>query len=158
VWPQPIRSSAPTRPEPCRPRCRRWPATARDCAIVAGIPFDGLGDNEEYAYQTDPQNNDTDGDGLWDGEELHRCYTSPVSVDTDGDARGPDPSTASSTLPPYAGLFDGHELYTPDQRAVPPGERGAIKLGATSPALDDTDGDGVFARGAPTPRVTVHGD
>lgn len=104
---------------------------------------DGLNDAEEFAYKTDANSADTDLDGLLDGEEVHRWDTSPVSVDSDGDARGPDPSTPGSTLPPVASQFDGLELYTAEQLAGDPGERGAIRAGATSPSLDDTDGDGV---------------
>ncbi len=82
---------------------------------------DGLDDYVEYLAGTDPRMLDTDGDGLTDAAEWHRWNSSPTSVDTDGDARGPD-----HNLPPKAELFDGNELF----------------LFATSPTLDDTDGDG----------------
>ncbi|MCA9577805.1 MAG: hypothetical protein KC668_20360 [Myxococcales bacterium] len=75
---------------------------------------DGLCDRDERASRTDPRRPDTDGDGLSDVEELDRWGSSPINVDSDGDAHG-------------NGLFfDGAELTT---------------LG-TSPTLDDTDGDG----------------
>ncbi len=82
---------------------------------------DGLSDAEEWLLGTDPRAVDTDRDGLTDYEEWFRWMTSPTSVDTDGDARGPD-----HNLPPSATLFDGNEL----------------RLLHTSPTLDDTDGDG----------------
>lgn len=104
---------------------------------------DGLSDYEEFLLKTDPRKVDTDGDGLWDGEEVLRWGTSPVSVDTDGDARSPDPSTPNSTLPPNAGFFDGMELYTAAELVKAPNLRGGIKDDATAPDLDDTDGDGV---------------
>lgn len=92
---------------------------------------DGLDDLEEFQNKSNPQIPDTDGDGLDDGEEVHRWLTSPVSVDTDGDARGPD-----GTLAPNASLFDGAEL-----KIDPDDETGSAGPGATSPTLDDTDGD-----------------
>lgn len=82
---------------------------------------DGLDDYTEYLIRTDPNSWDTDGDGLTDQEEWYRWLTNPNSVDSDGDARGPD-----GDLTPNATLFDGAELSTY----------------RTSPTLDDTDGDG----------------
>ena len=82
---------------------------------------DGLDDYLEYLIRTDPQSSDTDGDGLTDTEEWHRWMSSPTSVDTDGDARGPD-----HNLAPKPDLFDGNELFNL----------------STSPTLEDTDGDG----------------
>lgn len=104
---------------------------------------DGLNDQEEYYARTDPRNVDTDRDGLWDAEEANRWLTSPISTDSDGDARSADPSTDRSTIPPIFDLFDGLELYTAEQLTLPPDQRGPIKFAATSPTLDDTDGDGV---------------
>jgi hypothetical protein len=64
---------------------------------------DNLSDYEEYVFGSDPSAEDTDHDGLFDAEEIDRWWTSPVSVDTDGDADGPDgdlaPNPASSTAP-----------------------------------------------------------
>ena len=36
-------------------------------------------------YTTDPNNNDTDSDGLLDGEEMNEYFTNPLSLDTDND-------------------------------------------------------------------------
>ena len=83
---------------------------------------DGLDDFVEFLLRTDPQSLDTDGDGLDDEAEWNRWLTSPVAVDTDGDARGP-----GLDLPPNQTLFDGFELA----------------VVGSSPTLDDTDGDGL---------------
>lgn len=83
---------------------------------------DGLGDKTEFLTKTHPRKSDSDGDGLSDADELQIWGTSPVSVDSDSDARGPDPL---APLPPKSDLFDGQELFV---------------LG-TSPSLADTDGD-----------------
>ncbi|MDD4341790.1 MAG: hypothetical protein PHO14_06100, partial [Kiritimatiellae bacterium] len=46
---------------------------------------DGLTNLEEYQYGTDPQNPDTDGDGLSDYDEVKVYGTDPLDPDTDGD-------------------------------------------------------------------------
>jgi hypothetical protein len=46
---------------------------------------DGLTNLEEYQAGTDPNNPDTDGDGLSDGDEVHVYHTNPLLWDTDGD-------------------------------------------------------------------------
>ncbi len=91
--------------------------------LVADTDHDGIDDGEEFVIRTDPRRADTDGDGLSDDEEWNQWFTSPVSVDSDGDARAPGNTTSGG--PPNAFLFDGEEL----------------KLGL-SPTLWDTDGDG----------------
>lgn len=92
---------------------------------------DGIGDLEEYLIGTNPMLADTDGDGLSDFDEWNVWFTSPNSVDSDSDARGPD-----GDLPPNASLFDGIELNAApgiDYTGLP----------RTSPSLADTDGDGL---------------
>jgi len=57
---------------------------------------DSLFDTDEVdVYETDPLNVDTDGDGLSDGDEVNSHNTNPLAVDTDGD-----------------GLSDGNEVAT----------------------------------------------
>ncbi len=85
---------------------------------------DGLDDMTEFLVRSHPGKFDTDGDGLGDAEEWNQWLTSPVSVDSDGDARGPN-----HDLPPNPALFDGLELDP------------SVSF-RTSPTLDDTDGDG----------------
>ncbi|PJE76077.1 hypothetical protein COV04_00915 [Candidatus Uhrbacteria bacterium CG10_big_fil_rev_8_21_14_0_10_48_11] len=46
---------------------------------------DGLSNAQEIAAGTDPLNPDTDGDGLFDGEEVRSFGTDPLNPDTDGD-------------------------------------------------------------------------
>ena len=60
------------------------PADATDAA--ADRDTDGLTELEEYLGKSDPQNDDTDGDGLLDGEEVNAYATDPLTADTDGDA------------------------------------------------------------------------
>ncbi len=64
-----------------------WPNLCPDCVRVC--PDDDgdtvCNDYEVYCLGTDPQNPDTDGDGLNDGQELD-LGTDPKKPDTDGDA------------------------------------------------------------------------
>ncbi len=84
---------------------------------------DGLNDGQEYAARTDPRKMDTDGDGLSDYAELHVFKSNPLMLDTDGDACPP----AADPCMPDPNLYDGNELF----------------LSGTSPTLADTDGDGL---------------
>ncbi len=56
---------------------------------------DGLSDSQEEIIGTDPDNPDTDSDGLTDGEEVLTWGTNPLNRDTDGDV-----------------LLDGDEVHT----------------------------------------------
>ena len=90
---------------------------------------DGIPDGDEYLFRLDPQRKDSDGDGLDDHAECSRWITSALTVDTDGDARGPD-----GTGVPDSRLFDGTELQFD--------ATGELLPTSTSPIHDDTDGDG----------------
>src|SRR5215469_2108220 len=46
---------------------------------------DGLTNLEEFQRGTDPNNPDTDGDGISDGDEVHKYHTNPLNPDSDGD-------------------------------------------------------------------------
>jgi hypothetical protein len=46
---------------------------------------DGLGNSDEVESGTDPNNPDTDGDGLTDGAEVNTTHTDPLNPDSDGD-------------------------------------------------------------------------
>ena len=71
---------------------------------------DGLNDGDELTFKTNPILVDTDGDGLNDGPEVNTHDSDPTKTDTDGD-----------------GLSDGVE----------------VNLHQTDPAKVDTDGDGI---------------
>ena len=75
---------------------------------------DGLDDEEEETYGTDPQDPDTDDDGLLDGEEVFTYGTDPTTEDTDND-----------------GLTDYDETLPVDEGGY-----------GTDPNAVDTDGDG----------------
>lgn len=52
---------------------------------VVDEDIDGLSNQEEKKYGTDPANPDTDGDGLLDKDEVFMYRTNPLISDTDGD-------------------------------------------------------------------------
>lgn len=94
---------------------------------------DGLTKSEEEELGTDPNNPDTDGDGLMDGEEVNKYFTNPLNPDTDGD-----------------GLKDGEEVLnykTDPNKADTDGD--GLKDGEevlnykTDPLNSDSDGDGL---------------
>jgi quercetin dioxygenase-like cupin family protein len=93
---------------------------------------DDLTDTEEAAAGSNPAVPDTDGDGLWDGVEVHQYNTDPLSRDTDGDGlddldeteHGTDGRNVDSD---GDGLSDGQEVY---------------ELGS-NPVKIDTDSDGL---------------
>ena len=94
---------------------------------------DGLLNDEEKAIGTNPLNPDTDGDGLNDGDEVHKYHTDPLNKDTDGD-----------------GLTDKEEIFTyhtdplkkdTDGDGLTDGEE-VLKY-HTDPLKKDTDGDGL---------------
>lgn len=62
-------------------------ATSQPAVVPALIDSDndGLTDEQEKKLGTDPHNPDTDGDGLFDGEEVNVYHTDPLNPDTDGD-------------------------------------------------------------------------
>lgn len=80
---------------------------------------DGLCDDEEAWYNTDPTKADTDGDGLTDGQEVKIYGTDPRNPDTDADA-----------------LLDGDEIHGIQVPGAPHPYR-------SNPLNSDTDGDGL---------------
>ena len=74
---------------------------------------DGLNDLQEGFLGTDPNDSDTDNDGLTDGDEVFVLYSNPLSPDADGDgvpdwvelAQGRNPSSPS--LPGAVADTDG---------------------------------------------------
>lgn len=110
--------------------------------ISAGIVFtgessssdkdkDGLTKAEELELGTDPNNPDTDGDGLKDGDEINVYKTDPLNPDSDSD-----------------GLKDGEEVFTfqtnpnladTDSDGLRDGDE--VNTHRTDPKNADSDGD-----------------
>ncbi len=111
-------------------------------AAVAGLQDtdgDGLTNEQEAGYGTDPNNADTDRDGLIDGDEIFRTRTNALVPDTDGD-----------------GLIDGDEVkrktdpLNPDTDGDSSRDGDEVRLG-TDPLRTDTDSDGLPDGAEPGP-------
>jgi len=110
--------------------------------------MDGLGKCDEKKFGTDPENPDTDGDGLLDGDEVYgklnpfkeRAFypefpgsTNPLSPDTDGDGLTDYEEIMIYKTDPNNPDTDGDGLSDGDE---------VLKY-KTDPLKADTDGDGL---------------
>jgi len=95
--------------------------------------YDNLTNYQEYQLGTHPKVNDTDGDGLEDGEEVQDYLTDPLLVDTDGD-------TLSDYMEVKVHLTDPKEVDTDEDQLD---DNDELELYGTDPLLPDTDGDGL---------------
>jgi hypothetical protein len=94
---------------------------------------DGLTDKQELEIGTDPNNPDTDSDGLSDGEEVLRRNTDPLNPDTDGDGLTDGAEVLNHNTDPLNPDTDGDKLVDGDE----------INIG-TDPLNPDTDSDGLI--------------
>lgn len=94
---------------------------------------DGLTNGEERKLGTNPENPDTDGDGLKDGEEVKRYKTNPLQTDTDGDGLSDGDEVFTYKTDPAKSDTDGDGLSDGDE---------VLKY-RTDPLKLDTDGDGL---------------
>jgi len=94
---------------------------------------DGLTLSEERELGTDPNNPDSDGDGLWDGEEVKKYFTDPLNPDTDGDGLKDGEEVHNYKTDPNRADTDGDGLNDGDE---------VLKYN-TDPLKADTDGDGL---------------
>jgi outer membrane protein OmpA-like peptidoglycan-associated protein len=117
---------------------------------------DGLTNAQEEQLGTDPNNADTDGDGLKDGEEVRRYRTDPLKVDSDADGLNDGDEVLKYRTDPAQqdtdgdGLGDGDELlkYRTDPLRIDTDgdtltDGDEVLKYNTDPLKFDTDGDGL---------------
>ncbi len=95
---------------------------------------DGLDDHTEiFREGTDPLDPDSDGDGLDDGEEINDYGTDPFEVDTDGDGLTDGEEVNDHGSDPLVADSDGDGLTDGEE----------VNDHGSDPTLADTDGDGL---------------
>lgn len=107
---------------------------ASDAALDADS--DSLSNLEEYTFGTDPQNSDSDGDGLDDNAELNTHGTDPINSDSDADGLSDGEEVNTYNSDPLAIDSDGD--FLPDHWEAANG----LNLNSTADASADPDGDG----------------
>lgn len=93
---------------------------------------DGLSNVKETFIGTDPNNPDTDGDGLSDGAEVNQWGTLPTNQDSDGDTLKDGQEVNELQTSPINADTDGDSLND-----------GIEVAGGSNPLKIDTDGDGL---------------
>ncbi len=94
---------------------------------------DGISDGDEIHLGLDPANPDTDGDGLKDGEELQRWRSDPKNCDSDGDSLGD--GLEAGVIHPEAAI--------PECRGLQPAKTNFRDIKQLDPLDDDSDKDGL---------------
>jgi outer membrane protein OmpA-like peptidoglycan-associated protein len=94
---------------------------------------DGLLNEVEERIGTDPENPDTDGDRLKDGDEVNKYKTDPLKTDTDGDNLSDYDEIKKYMTDPTKADTDGDGLSDYDE----------IMVHSTDPLNPDTDHDGL---------------
>jgi hypothetical protein len=107
---------------------------------------DGVVDQVETAIGLDPDDWDSDGDGLSDGTEIYVNRTSPFDLDTDRDGLGDGEEGRIGSSPVMKdtdgdGLLDPEEVNT--DPTIPDTDRDLIPDRGEVGAVRDTDGDGL---------------
>lgn len=89
---------------------------------------DGLTDDEEAVYKTDPLDPDTDNDELTDGEEVKTYETDPLNPDTDYDGLKDGAEALKHSTDPNkrdtdgGGVADGHEVIEDHTNPLDPSD------------------------------------
>lgn len=140
VLPAPVVSAQPAQPagqaQPAQPTPTTIPATDDPTPtptpeMAIDTDGDGLTDAEEASLGTNPNDPDSDMDGLSDGNERNVYGTNPLNDDTDSDGLGD-----------HQEIDLGADPNKPDTDGDGLGDAFEGNSGFSDPALADTDGDG----------------
>ncbi|MFO8050257.1 MAG: hypothetical protein R6V01_00980 [Thermoplasmatota archaeon] len=109
---------------------------------------DGLNNRDEFLAGSDPNNWDTDGDGLPDGWEVENSLdpADPTDAEMDNDYFGGEEyASYTQVKPPYDNYAEYYRLLGVDEKT------GENKYLPTDPNNPDTDGDGLLDPDDPWP-------
>jgi parallel beta-helix repeat protein/predicted outer membrane repeat protein len=114
--------------------------TRADMGVISFLDSDGdrLPDEAELIYGTDPLDQDTDDDGLSDGEEVLTFSTDPLNVDTDSDGLQDGTEVGNDTW--WPGDPSNGIGGTDTSINIPDADPSTT----TDPLDDDTDNDGLM--------------
>ncbi len=98
---------------------------------------DGLTNLQEFQQGTDPNNPDTDGDGLNDGDEVNKYHTNPLLADTDGDLIPDGVEVQTGTSPTSATSYDLKKA-TATSTVTPPSLNFQTSVGNTTLSIQLT--------------------
>ncbi|MBU2995181.1 gliding motility-associated C-terminal domain-containing protein [Cellulophaga baltica] len=112
---------------PCSEQTATITVVVNEC--ILDTDNDGLSDDDETAIGTDPTNNDSDGDGILDAEEVGDDIENPIDSDADGIIDALESDTEDEDLDGVANQSDPGN----SNPCVPDNTIG----------LCDTDGDGI---------------
>jgi hypothetical protein len=113
------------------------------CSENADPDNDGFSNLDEFMYATSPNSNDTDGDGLGDGDEIKVYSTNPKSKDSDSDTY-PDASEIINCYDPNLpakGKMDTYRLneITSKANSNPLKETATLTLQKSGATTDDLE-------------------
>jgi hypothetical protein len=95
---------------------------------------DGLSDDDEATWGTDPTDGDTDDDGLSDGEEVHTYETDPNDADTDDGGVSDGDEVLDDGTDPLDGTDDRAGIEDTD--AGPPAQQVGAYYGGACKGCD----------------------
>ncbi len=111
---------------------------------LADTDVDGLPDSIEEYLGSDPNNIDTDGDGLNDFYEVFGTYTDPTKADTDDNgANDGDEDFDEDGLTNLEEFDNKTNPYIADTDSDGLSDGDEVKTHGTDPLVADTDGDGL---------------
>ena len=126
--------------------------SAGDAATAADTDGDGLADDEEAGFATDPYVWDTDGDGMPDGWEVKFAYLDPNFADSDEVADGDVMAYAVTNLTVIT-VWDGADADSATNRYIVLDSSAKVKVGDDASAIADLydvyDYGGTYGLGMP---------
>ncbi len=129
-------------------------ATALRIFALGDDDQDGLTQEEENEIGTDPDNPDSDGDGLQDGEEENLYNSDPLQADSDGDGRNDKEEIDAGSDPTIAETITPTPTNTPSPTHTPTSSSTPTQTPSSTPTPTFTSTPTETPTLTPTPRAT----